>query len=126
MKTMAMIGDFAFSISDKDFNRLSRTVSYGFADIPKAQNYEGSQSIGKDVEEINISGNLITLKSGLKPLSALEAIADKKQAVPFVMGYGDILGDFKITKISEDRSVFLDDGKSIKVDFNIDLKRVRS
>jgi len=126
MKTMAMIGDFTFSLSGTDFDRLSRTLSYSFADIPKAQDYEGSQSVGKDVEEISISGSLITLQSGLKPLSALEAIANKKQAVPFIMGYGDILGDFKITKIGEDRSVFLDDGKSVKIEFNIDLKRVRS
>lgn len=126
MKTMAMIGDFAFSLSGTDFDRLSRTLTYSFADIPKAQDYEGSQSVGKDVEDITISGSLTTLRSGLKPLSALEAIANKKQAVPFIMGYGDILGDFKITKIGEDRSVFLDDGKSVKIEFNIDLKRVRS
>lgn len=123
---MAMIGDFAFDLNKKYFDRMNRTVSYSFADIPKAQDYESSQSVGKDVEEISISGNLVTLKSGLKPLAALEAIADKKQAVPFIMGYGDVLGDFKITKISEDRSIFLDDGKSLKVDFSIDLKRARS
>jgi phage protein U len=123
---MAMIGDFAFNLNDKYFDRMNRTMTYSFADIPKAQDYESSQSVGKDVEEISISGNLITLKSGLKPLAALEAIADKKQAVPFIMGYGDVLGDFKITKISEDRTVFLDDGKSVKIGFDIDLKRVRS
>lgn len=123
---MAMIGDFAFNIATNDFNRLSRTLNYSFAEIPKAQDYEGSQSVGKDTEEISISGDLITLKSGLKPLAALEAIANRKKAVPFIMGYGDVLGDFRITKISEDRSVFLDDGKSVKVSFSIDLKRVRS
>lgn len=123
---MAMIADFAFNLNDKYFDRMNRTISYSFADIPKAQDYESSQSVGKDVEEISISGNLTTTKSGLKPLAALEAIADKKQAVPFIMGYGDVLGDFKITKISEDRTVFLDDGKSVKISFDIDLKRVRS
>jgi len=123
---MAMIGDFTFSLSRVDFDRLSRTINYSFADIPKAQDYEGSQNVGKDVEEISISGSLTTLRSGLKPLSALEDIANKKQAVPFIMGYGDVLGDFKITKISEDRSVFLDDGKSVKLSFDIALKRVRS
>lgn len=123
---MAMIGDFAFDIRTNDFDRLSRSLSYSFVEIPKAQNYEGSQSIGKDTEEISLSGSHITLRSGLKPLAALEAIANKKQAVPFIMGYGDVLGDFKITKISEDRSVFLEDGKSLRVEFSIDLKRVRS
>lgn len=123
---MAMIGNFAFDIRTNDFDRLSRSLSYSFAEIPKAQNYEGSQSVGKDTEEISLSGSHITLRSGLKPLAALEAIANKKQAVPFIMGYGDVLGDFKITKISEDRSVFLEDGKSLRVEFSIDLKRVRS
>ncbi|MFZ5375298.1 MAG: phage tail protein [Campylobacterota bacterium] len=123
---MAMIDDFAFDIRTNDFDRLSRSLSYSFAEIPKAQNYEGSQSVGKDTEEISLSGSHITLRSGLKPLAALEAIANKKQAVPFIMGYGDVLGDFKITKISEDRSVFLEDGKSLRVEFSIDLKRVRS
>lgn len=123
---MAMIGDFTFNLKNRYFDTMNRTVTYSFADIPKAQDYESSQSVGKDVEEITISGNFITLKSGLKPLDALEAIANKKQAVPFIMGYGDVLGDFKITKIQEGRTVFLDDGKSVKIDFSIDLKRVRS
>lgn len=123
---MALIGDFAFTLSKKSFNKLSRTLNYSFAEIPKAQDYEGSQSVGKDTEEISISGDLITLKSGLKPLAALEAIANRKEAVPFIMGYGDVLGDFKITKISQDQSVFLDDGKSVKISFDIQLKRVRS
>lgn len=123
---MAMIGDFTFTLSRTDFDQLSRTLNYSFAEIPKAQDYEGSHSVGKDTEEITISGNLTTLQSGLKPLSKLEVIAAKKQAVPFIMGYGDVLGDFRITKISEGRSVFLDNGKSLKIDFSIDLKRVRS
>lgn len=123
---MALIGDFTFNLKNRYFDTMNRTISYSFADIPKAQDYESSQSVGKDVEEITISGNLITLKSGLKPLEALEVIANRKQAVPFIMGYGDVLGDFKITKIQEGRTVFLDDGKSIKIDFSIDLKRVRS
>lgn len=124
MSTMALIDDFAFNLSTKDFDRLSRTLSFSFADIQKAQDYEGSQSVGKDTEEITISGSLTTVRSGLRPLSDLEAIAKRKEAVPFVMGYGDILGDFKITKISEERTKFLEDGKSVLVEFSIDLKRV--
>lgn len=122
--TMAMIDYFHFNLSNTDFERLSRTLNFSFAEIQKAQNYEGSQSVGKDTEEITISGSLTTIRSGLRPLADLETIAKRKESVPFVMGYGDILGDFKITKISEDRSVFLEDGKSVMVEFTIDLKRV--
>lgn len=124
MSTMAMIGDFAFNLSTRDFYRLSRTLNFSFAEIQKAQDYEGSQSVGKDTEEIGISGSITTIRGGLRPLAELETIAKRKEAVPFIMGYGDILGDFKITKISEDRSVFLEDGKSVMVEFSIDLKRV--
>ncbi len=124
MSTMALIGDFAFNLSTRDFDRLTRTLNFSFAEIQKAQDYEGSQSIGKDTEEISISGSLTTIRSGLRPLRDLETIAKRKEAVAFVMGYGDILGDFKITKISEDRTKFLEDGKSVMVEFSIDLKRV--
>lgn len=123
MSTMAMIGSFTFTLPKKDFDRLSRTLNFSFAEIQKAQDYEGSQSVGKDTEDITISGSLTTIRSGLRPLSELETIAKRKEAVPFIMGYGDILGDFKITKISEDRTKFLEDGKSILVEFSIDLKR---
>lgn len=124
MSTMAMIGSFAFTLAKKDFDRLSRTLNFNFAEIQKAQDYEGSQSVGKDTEEITVSGSLTTTRSGLKPMQELETIAKKKEAVSFIMGYGEVLGDFRITKISEDRSVFLDDGRSVKVEFSIDLKKV--
>jgi hypothetical protein len=122
--TMAMIGDFVFNLSETDFNSLGRTRTYGFTEIQKAQDHAGLQSLGKDMEEISISGSTTTLRSGIDPLRELYLIADKKDAVSFILGYGAVLGDFSITKISEDRTIFLDDGRAIKVDFSIDLKKV--
>lgn len=122
--TMAMLDTFIFDLSKTDFDRLSRTRNYGFAEIQKAQDHAGLQSLGKDMEEINITGSTTTLRSGIDPLGELYLIADKKEAVSFILGYGAVLGDFSITKIGEDRTIFLDDGRNIKVDFSIDLKRV--
>jgi len=122
--TMAMLDTFVFSLSQTDFNTLNRTRSYGFAEIQKAQDHAGLQSLGKDMEEISISGSVTTLRAGIDPLGALYVIADKKDAVSFILGYGTVLGDFSITKISEDKSIFLNDGRAIKIDFSIDLKRV--
>jgi len=122
--TMAMIGDFIFSLNETGFSSIGRTRTYGFAEIQKAQDHAGLQSLGKDMEEISISGSTTTLRSGIDPLGELYAIADKKDAVSFILGYGAVLGDFSITKISEDRTIFLDDGRAIKVDFSIDLKKV--
>ncbi|MFH0710137.1 MAG: phage tail protein [Pseudomonadota bacterium] len=119
-----MISTFAFDLSSRDFNRLDRTRSYNFAEIQKAQDHPGLQSIGKDMEEITISGSLTTLRSGIDPLDDLYTIADQKDPVPFVMGYGVVVGDFLITKISEGKSIFLDDGVHIQMEFSIDLKKV--
>lgn len=125
MKTvMAMIDTFAFDLSSRDFNRLDRTRSYNFAEIQKAQDHPGLQSIGKDLEEITISGSLTTLRSGIAPLDDLYTIGDRKEPVPLVMGYGVVVGDFLITKISEGKETFLEDGIHIKMDFSIDLKKV--
>lgn len=124
--TMAMLDTFIFSLSKTDFDRLSRTRNYNFAEIQKAQDHAGLQSLGKDVEEITISGSVTTLRSGIDPLEELYAIADKKEAVSFILGYGKVLGDFSITKISEDMELFLDDGRHVKVGFSVDLKKVYS
>ncbi|MFY9141459.1 phage tail protein [Sulfuricurvum sp.] len=124
--TMAMLDTFIFSLSKTDFDHLSRTRNYNFAEIQKAQDHAGLQSLGKDVEEITISGSVTTLRSGIDPLEELYAIADKKDAVSFILGYGKVLGDFSITKISEDMELFLDDGRHVKVGFSIDLKKVYS
>lgn len=121
---MAMISTFAFDLSSRDFNRIDRTRSYNFAEIQKAQDHPGLQSIGKDMEEITISGSLTTLRSGIAPLDDLYTIADQKEPVPFVMGYGIVVGDFLITKISEGKSIFLDDGIHMQLEFSIDLKKV--
>ena len=122
--TMAMLDTFVFDLSETDFNTLSRTRSYGFAEIQKAQDHAGLQSFGKDMEEISISGSVTTLRAGIDPLGDLYLIADKKEAVSFILGYGAVLGDFSITKIGEDRTLFLGDGRAIKVEFSIDLKKV--
>lgn len=122
--TMAMLDTFVFSLSKTDFDRLSRTRNYNFAEIQKAQDHAGLQSLGKDVEEITISGSVTTLRAGIEPMDELYAIADKKEAVSFILGYGKVLGDFFITKISEDMELFLDDGRHIKDGFSIDLKKV--
>jgi phage protein U len=124
MTVMAMIDTFPFSANATDFDHLSRVLNYNFAEIQKAQDHPGLQSLGKDTEEVTISGSVTVMRGGKKPLSDLEAIADRKRAVPLIMGYGDIVGDFMITKIQEDRSKFLDDGISILVEFSIDLKKV--
>jgi|GEM_PF-3516097 len=124
-RIMAMIGDFAFSLDKKSFDTLSHTKEYSFAEIPKVNYYTGEQSIGKDVEELIIAGTILATIGGIDPLDRLFAIADLKQSVPFIYGYGKVMGDFKITKIKEDSSLFLDDGKSIKKGFSVELKRVR-
>jgi uncharacterized protein len=124
-RIMAMIGDFIFSLDTKSFNALSHSKEYSFAEIPKVNYYTGEQSVGKDIEEISLSGTILTPKGGLNPLARLFAIADLKQSVPFIYGYGEVMGDFKITKVKEDRSLFLDDGRSVRVGFNIEMKRVR-
>lgn len=124
--TMAMLDTFIFSLSQTDFDHLSRTRNYNFTEIQKAQDHAGLQSLGKDVEEITISGSVTTLRAGIDPLEELYTIADKKEAVSFILGYGKVLGDFSITKISEDMELFLDDGRHVKVGFSIDLKKVYS
>ncbi len=124
-RIMAMIGDFMFSLDKKSFDTLSHSKEYSFAEIPKVNYYTGEQSVGKDIEELSITGTILTTKGGLDPLARLFAIADLKQSVPFIYGYGKVMGDFKITKIKEDLSLFLDDGISVRVGFNVELKRVR-
>ncbi len=124
-RIMAMIGDFTFSLDKKSFDTLSHSKEYSFAEIPKVNYYTGEQSVGKDIEELSITGTILTTKGGLNPLARLFAIADLKQPVPFIYGYGEVMGDFKITKIKEDKSLFLDDGKAVRVGFNVELKRVR-
>lgn len=124
-RIMAMIGDFVFSLDKKSFDTLSHTKEYSFAEIPKVNYYTGEQSVGKDIEELNITGSILTTKGGLDPLEHLFAIADRKQAVPFIYGYGKVMGDFKITKIKEDLTIFLSDGISVRVNFSVELKRVR-
>jgi uncharacterized protein len=124
-RIMAMIGDFIFSLDEKSFDALTHSKEYSFAEIPKVNYYTGEQSVGKDIEELSISGTILTTKGGLNPLARLFAIADLKQSVPFIYGYGEVMGDFKITKVKEDRSLFLDDGRSVRVGFNVEMKRVR-
>jgi len=121
---LAMLDFFIFDLKTIDFNKLSTRRTYNFAEIQKAQDHAGLQSLGKDMGSLTIVGSTTTLRSGLNPLQDLYAIADQKLPVSFIYGHGDILGDYLVVDISEDRSVFLEDGKNVIQDFTIELKKV--
>lgn len=121
---LAMLDFFIFDLKTIDFNKLSTRRTYNFAEIQKAQDHAGLQSLGKDMGSFTINGSTTALRSGLNPLQNLYTIADKKLPVSFIYGYGYVMGDYLIVDISEDRSVFLEDGKNVIQDFTIELKKV--
>lgn len=124
MQIMAMIGNFPFSLSKTSLETLSRNKTYHFSEKQKALSYSTFQAVQRENEEISISGSTTTLRGGIEPLQNLFKVASEKKAVPLVFGYGAIYGDFIITKISENRTIYIDDGRNIKVDFTLELKRV--
>lgn len=123
-KVMAMIGNFIFSLSETSLETLSRNKTYSFSEKQKALSYSTFQAVGRMSEDISISGSTTTLRSGIEPLAVLFKVASEKKAVPLVFGYGAIYGDFIITKVSETRTIYLDDGRNVMVDFSFELKRV--
>lgn len=121
---MALLGDFAFSVADREYQRITRTTSYGFAKIEPAQSHAVRQKVGAHEQELSISGSIITLQSGLDPLSALREQSETKEPQKLLLGYGKVLGDFVVTTISETDEIFLDDGKNVKTSFTLELERV--
>jgi len=121
---MALFGNFPFLISQMELERISKNTSFEFEEIKRANNSKMYQSVGGSSEEdMMISGFILGYQDHLGAIKRLISMGKEKRPHRLIMGNGKIMGKFLILSVSEEQSMFLDDGRVVRTDFRFELKR---
>lgn len=122
MSQQAALGDFVFSIqNDMAFDSWTRTSDGGFVGIERANQFPASQQTGRGLDTLTLSGQKIGLSDG-KAMDKLRSLQGTGRPQSLVMGTGEVLGQWKIMRVTERRSRVIDDGRSMVTDFTVDLE----
>ncbi len=134
-KYQMKLGNFQFAVSAASFNKLNYESNYRW-EAKSAPTQDVSpilQYIGPGERTLSIEGIIYPqmVKNGLKQVEMMRAEALKGEPLALCYietgsnansGVGRILGRWCISKISEQRSIFLADGNPRMITFNMALK----
>ena len=118
---LAMIGDFEFKVDGTSFDEFKNKITYGFVEHENIGGFNTYQSIGKHEQADELKGVLFCKSQ--KQLKGFENLAAKKEVQIIAFSNGDAY-NILIFTIEKTKSNFTRDGKYLKQDYLIQLKRV--
>lgn len=116
------LDDFEFSISNRAYQKISRRINGGWSKSDRAGNKPLWQAGKKPTESISISGFYVQSYKGAGTKEDLIELVEAQDAVLMVSGDGKYFGEWVITSVSFDETLFLEDGTPLRVDFVINLE----
>ena len=136
---MMKLGEFEFAVTAASFNKLSYASSYRWEqkEATTKKNSPLMQYIGPGERTLDIEGIIYPqmVKNGLKQVDLMreEASKGKPLALCYVEsasegagGVGRILGNWCISGINEQRTLFLADGNPREITFSMSLKAYKN
>jgi len=118
----AQLGDIKFELITQ-FNGLTETISYNYAEHERIENKPLLQFVGKKLQEDNIKLNFHS--SFCVPedeIKKLVTVADKATPLKFLKGNGEYVGIFVIEEITSAVEQTNNDGGLISVQIELKLK----
>jgi phage protein U len=123
---MMSLGMFLFALDSVPYQELSRKQAWRHGRTERVGAFAAAQFMGPGDDTVSISGALIPPLAGTySNLRVLEAIAEQGEAQPLVDSEGVVWGHYTIEGLDRKQSYIMADGIPRKVDFTIELKRVR-
>lgn len=122
---MMALGMFVFSLPTLAYQELQRQSAWRHPSTSRVGARPGRQFTGPGDDTINLSGLLLPELMGTSAsLNELREMAGAGLAWPLVTGSGEVLGAWVVESLAETRSVFLDNGKARRIEFQLQLARV--
>lgn len=122
---MMALGMFIFSLETLAYQELQRQTEWRHGSTSRIGTNPARQFLGRGEDSISMPGILFPALAGT-PLSldTLRAMADTGKAWPLIEGTGRILGIWVIDNITENKTLFFQDGAARRIEFTISLKRI--
>ena len=113
---------YYFNLDTAAFDELSRKTSVKWAGQERLRRSTAQQSVSLGEETITLKGAIFPgFKGGLKQLDTLRGIARAMEPVNLTTGYGEVLGNWCLTTISEDQSHLMAGGIPRKQAFTLEF-----
>lgn len=124
---MARLGSFMFGLDTAAFTQLQRVSGYKWEEKNRIGRDPALQFTGTETETITLSGVIYPhYRGGLQQMEQLRQQADRGLPLPFIYASeyaGQYLGRWCVSGITEDRTVFFEDGRPRRIEFQVSLKR---
>ena len=121
---MMILGMFVFSLPTLAYHELQRQTEWKHASTARVGLRDAHQYVGPGDDTITLSGWVAPeLTGSLYSLDALRMMADTGKSWILIQGTGRILGSYRITSMTEGRTILDGSGGARRVEFSIALKR---
>jgi len=121
--TMISLGEFRFAIDTAAYERLALSQSWRWPEQQRLGRDPALQFVGADAAEIELEGVIYPqFRGGLGQVERLRQLADEGKPLMLVDGLGRVWGKWVILKVSDTRTVLMDDGQARRIDFRLTLK----
>lgn len=122
---MMILGVFIFELRTAPYQQLSRDNTWRHSKADRVGASPRYQYIGPGEESVTLNGVLYPeITGGDISLLALRAMGYSGRAWPLIEGTGMLFGMYVITGLKQTREVFFPDGKAMKIEFTLSLKKV--
>lgn len=130
-----MFGDLKFGVDALAFNSLKKTFGATLASQARLGGQPSLQFTGRPSRKVTLSGTLFPTRLLAEPetaagaakivgradLETLRGLAESGESRWLVSGNGEVFGKFAAESLSEDETVWLEDGTPLRVAFTLSL-----
>lgn len=121
---MMALGQFVFSLPTLAYQQLQRQRNWRHAGTSRVGARAANQFLGPGDDTINLQGTVLPEFGNRAGLVDIAKMADSGAAWALVDGQGAVYGQWVITDLSEDGTLFDRNGHPKRLAFTIALKRV--
>lgn len=123
-EVMLRLGDFRFAITTAAYDSLSRQTAYSWPSQVRLWNDQVLQYVGRGEDTLSLKGAVYPhFQGGLQQIAQLRQQAYNGQPLDLVTGYGEYLGRWAITQISEEQDTPTPYGAPLRQVFGLSLSR---
>ncbi len=123
---MMGLGSFVFSLATLAYQESHHQMDWRYESQPGIGEPPTIQFLGPGEELLTLKGVLLPAFKGLlTALEVLRQMASSGQAHSLVSGTGRFIGNFVITRLSQEATLFYVNGTARRSDFTLELKRVQ-
>ncbi len=114
---------YYLNLATAPYDTYNRQTKYNIAAQDRLAREQALQAVAKGSDNITLSGFIYTKTGGASQLNRLRAIGYKTEPVTLTTGYGDAMGLWYLTGVTEEGTELFQDGMPRKQKFSLEFQR---